>query len=96
MQNPKKYVDVVFATTERAMTKACNKPQFKGVKPIGENLALVFRQPPRVILDRPYIVGFAVLELSKNYMYRLFYDEIRPHIPSSTVLMSDTDSFILQ
>ena len=50
--------------------------------------------PP--LMDKPIFIGFAILELSKLHMYKLFYDCILKYFPSAILSYMDTDSFILQ
>ena len=56
------------------------------------------KKPDTILLNKPLAVGFAILELSKLFMYHSDYDAFVPHFgPENTSLcFSDTDSFLLQ
>ena len=56
------------------------------------------KKPDSILLNKPLAVGFAILELSKLFMYRSYYDVFVPHFgPENTSLcFSDTDSFLLE
>ncbi|MEW8548770.1 MAG: hypothetical protein AB2693_35165, partial [Candidatus Thiodiazotropha sp.] len=64
----------------------------------GENLAAVQMHKEKITLNRPYAVGFCVLELAKLETYKFYYEFITPAFKDGHVslLMQDTDSFLLQ
>lgn len=48
-------------------------------------------------MDRLFLVGMTVLDISKHHMYRSYYSAIRPLLTNQcSVVLSDTDSFILK
>lgn len=51
---------------------------------------------PRVCLNRPTYVGFQILEQSKLHMCKFWYDVLKERCRKTRLLMTDTDSFILQ
>lgn len=65
---------------------------------INKNLVAVNRKPPTIELNKPLAVGFSILELSKLFMYRSYYDLFKKHFGSKNIslLFSDTDSFLFQ
>ena len=46
------------------------KPTFRDVRIFGESLAAVELQKTKVQINKPFYIGFAVLDLSKLHMYR--------------------------
>ena len=51
----------------------------------------------KLVIDKPYYVGFSVLELSNLHMYRVHYEYILPKYgPKATLLLSDTDSLMYE
>ena len=60
-----------------------------------ENLVAVDYQKTRCVLDKPIIVGQAILDLSKLHMSQSFYTLKRMY-PGIKLLMTDTDSFIME
>ena len=46
-------------------------------------------------LDKPFYLGAAITEFSKLWMYKFFYDDIRPLFPNSEVFYTDTDALTI-
>ena len=53
------------------------------------------KKPDSILMDKPLAVGFAILELSKLFMYKS-YDQFRQHFGPKNLKLcfSDTDSFL--
>ena len=50
----------------------------------------------RIYMDKPILVGQAILDKSKELMYKFFYDYLKPKYGQKLQLLyMDTDSFIL-
>jgi hypothetical protein len=95
IENSRNYLNVDFCLTEKKCKKLVSKPNFASLKIISEDLVLVFSKQPKVLLMKPYAVGFTILERAKEFMYQQFYEVIRPNLGNCEVMMSDTDSFLL-
>ena len=50
-----------------------------------------------VLMDKPFYLGFSVLELSKSLMYETYYDKLQPYFgqENSKLHYMDCDSFVL-
>ena len=48
-------------------------------------------------MDKPFYLGFAVLELSKLLMYETYYDKLQPYLGQENIQLHsiETDSFLL-
>ena len=46
----------------------------------------------KTLINKPFFVGFSVLELSKLHMYRFDYDYFMKKYPAAKMLFTDTDS----
>ena len=48
-------------------------------------------------MDKPFYLGFAVLELSKLHMYETYYDELKPYFVQKNNQLDfvDTDAFVM-
>ena len=48
-------------------------------------------------MDKPFYLGFAILELSKLHVYATFYDILQPYFGQENIHLHyvDTDAFIL-
>lgn len=87
-----------ICTTAEKLHKLVSLPTFSTLHEFGKDLAAVQMNKERVVLNRPYAVGFCVLELAKLEIYKFYYEFITPAFKDSRVscLMHDTDSFLLQ
>ncbi len=82
---------------DRAM-KNSSSPLYMGSVICDEDFSISFLRKKRVMMNQSWAVGFSILELSKLVMQELYYDTIQPAFGPAgcTVLMSDTDSFLLE
>ena len=92
-ENLRKRMDIKLVTKPEKLQKLMNKPNFKTSKKISENLYSVDMAKTNLIYDRPIIVGFSVLELSKVLMYDFHYNVIKKKYgEKAKLLFTDTDS----
>ena len=62
-------------------------------------MVLVMQHKSVIYYDKPYYLGFSILDISKFIMYDYFYNVLRQyfgHYENLQLLYSDTDSFILK
>lgn len=74
-------------------------PLYKGTMICGEDLSITFHKLSEFRMNQSWAVGFSVLELSKYWMQKSYYCDIAPAFKDHggcCVLMSDTDSFLLE
>ena len=69
-ENQKKRSDIKLVTTEKKMKKLIEKPHCMNFKIFDEQLVAIEMRKIRSLINKPFYVGFAVLELSKLHMYR--------------------------
>ena len=94
-ENQKKRSDTRLVTSAAHCKRLIEKPQMKGFKIFTENLAAVDLRRIRANIDKPFVVGFTVLELSKLLMYEFHYDYIQKEFgDSAQLLFTDTDSLM--
>ena len=94
-ENLKKRTDIKLVTSEEKQRKLTNKPQCLAYKIFKEDLAAVQLRKAKVLVNKPFYVGFTVLELSKLLMYRFHYDYIKPKYQAKAqLLFTDTDSLM--
>lgn len=96
IQNNRDLLDCKFCKTSKQVRKWLASPRFRSMRIISECLVLIFLSRTSVSMNKPYPCGFTILERSKYFMYQQFYEVIKPTLGFCTVLMSDTDSFVLQ
>ena len=54
-------------------------------------------QQNEVLMDKPFYLGVAVLQLSKLLMYETYYDSLQPYCGEKNIhYYIDTDAFVLR
>ena len=98
IEQTRNYLNVRLCKNETACSKLITSPRFSNLKIISEGLVAVFLKQPTITLNKAFPIGFSILERSKDFMYKQFYQVIRPqlHHAEVDVLFSDTDSFGLR
>ena len=97
-ENQKKRSDVRLVTDAQKCKKLIEKPHCKGFRIFTEDVAAVDLSKVTTLINRPFYVGFCVLELSKLHMYRFHYDVIKQLFPGrrSQLLFTDTNSLMYE
>ena len=95
MEDKRKHLDFEIVSDEKRLMKCVNNPSFKHSHIINENLVGVEKQKPKLKLDKPIFIGMSILDLSKQHMYRFFYDVMKPTYGDNIrMVYTDTDSFV--
>lgn len=97
-ENQRKRTDIRLVTDEEKAMKYLAMPHLIGFKVFTEQVAAINMMKPRCMINRPFYVGFSVLELSKLHMYDFHYDFVKTHYPGnqSQLLFTDTDSLMYE
>ena len=96
LQDNRKFLRVSFFFDPEHAVRRMGHPMVKHFKLVNDDLVIIYSQPTVIEMNRPYAIGFAILELSKEFVFSQYYDIIQPALgPTCRVLMSDTDSFVL-
>ena len=95
VQNVRDQTEVVFVQDERHLARQLRNPAFSTFRILNENCAVFFMKKRLVRMNKPYICGFTVVDLAKEHMYKVFYDDIRPKVPDAELVFTDTDSLLL-
>ena len=94
-ENQKKRSDIRLTTNAKECKRLIEKPQMRGFKIFTKYLAAVDLRRTKAKIDKPFVVGFTVLELSKLLMYEFHYDYIRKEFgDTAKLLFTDTDSLM--
>src|SRR5271154_6453071 len=102
MENFQKYQDIKLMRmnnerNEKAFLNKVRKPSFKYGRQLGDTLVGAHMGKASMILNKPIIVGAAVLGLSKLHMYEFWYGYVKEKYGIKAQLgYMDTDSFIFQ
>jgi hypothetical protein len=102
IQSTDKYKNVKLVTAWKKGGKSMDasrlvrNPNFKSFTIFHENFVAIEMQQRKVLYDRPTIVGFTILELSKFHMYGFIYGVLKRYLPIETtkVAYCDTDSIL--
>ena len=96
-ENLKKRTNIKLLTDEEKTKKLVMKPHCLAFKIFGERLYGVNMRKIKVVVDKPFYVGFSVLELSKLHMYRFHYEYIQEKYGTrAKLLFTDTDSLMYE
>ena len=69
-ENQKKRTSIYLVNTSEKMRKLIFKPNFMDVKIFAEDFAAVELQKTKLMINKPFFVGFTILDLAKLHMYR--------------------------
>ena len=69
VENLKKRTNIKLVQDTRKLQALLNKPHLLDFRIFSENLAAVELQKVQVKIDRPFYIGFTVLDLAKLHMY---------------------------
>ena len=76
---------MVLCGDEKSLRKASLGQHINSFQIINENLVEVNKKPAKIELKKPLAVRFCILELSKLFMYRSYYDMIQKHFGKDNV-----------
>ncbi|XP_053205584.1 uncharacterized protein LOC128389950 [Panonychus citri] len=97
MEDKRKRVKVDLVTTDTMAARRTRKHLCKNMRILSDDKVLFQMLPDTVLLDKPIIVGFTVLELAKLHVYTLYYDRFKSYFHDNISLVySDTDSLLVE
>ena len=97
IQNVRKRRDIKVVVTEERRKKLTSEPNYVSCNACSNDLMAIEMRKTRALMDKPIIVGQAILDKSKELMYEFYYDYLKPKYKSNiSLLYMDTDSFVLQ
>ena len=95
MEDKRKHLDCEVVSDETRYMKRVSNPNFKHSHIINENLVGVEKQKTKLKLDKPIFIGMSILDLSKQHMYKFYYDVMKPKYGDNIKMVyTDTDSFV--
>ena len=99
IENVRKRREINLIVTEERRKKLVSEPNYASCTALSDHLLAVEMRKTGVLMDKPILVGQAILDKSKEPMYDFFYDYLKrkyPKYPNKIKLCyMDTDSFIL-
>ena len=96
MKNIRKHRNIKLVTTEEKYICTIMKPNFKSGVLFGENLMGCEMGKIKVVMNKPFYLGQAILDLSKIVMYEFYYDYMVPKygLEKLELCYMDTDSLV--
>ena len=96
MENARKDRDIKLVKTEEQRSKLVLEPNYHTKKHFTENLLGIEMKKTKVKMNKPLYLGITILDISKIFMYKFWYDYIKPKYGDRAKLCyTDTDSFII-
>ena len=97
IENVRKRRDIKLIVTEERRKKLVSEPNYASCTRFSDHLMAIEMKQTRVFMDKPIIVGQAILDKSKELMYEFYYDYLKPKYKDKLKLLyMDTDSFVLE
>lgn len=80
---------------QKSVQKAVRLPSYKRSIIINKKMVLTVHDQESIFLNKPFIVGQTILDLSKVHMMSFWYNEILTKVSHDKIrmLFTDTDSF---
>jgi hypothetical protein len=96
-ENVRKHVNIKLALNEFQAKNLVKRSFYEEFRIIDEDLAVFKMKKQSVLLNKPVVIGFSVLELSKLHMYHMHYNIFKKFYSDKLSLVYiDTDSFIYE
>lgn len=87
---------VTLVANEKQLKRLVASPHFTNANVVHNTLCVVEHRPSYVFLDRPYILGFCILDHSKAIVYDYFYNTLLKTFNTRLALSyCDTDSYFI-
>ena len=75
--------------------RSIRKPKFVSQKIFSKNFVAIHEIKPVLTLNKPFYVGFSILDLSKYFMYEIHYKYIKSKFDAK-LLFTDTGSLVYE
>ena len=97
IENVKKRREIKLVVTEDPRKKLVSEPNYKSCVPFSDHLLAIQMRKMHIYMDKPIMVGQAILDKSKEFMYHFYYDYLISKYKQNVKLMyMDRDSFVLE
>jgi len=99
IENVSKRESVKICRTKEELLQEVSKKTYKRQIIVNEELVIVTHRKTMVYCNKPFYIGFSILDISKRIMYHYFYKVLRKYYKNHDnlqLIYSDTDSFILK
>ena len=96
MENIRKHRDIKLVATDKKRSKLVSEPNYHTINLISENLSIIEMKKTKVKMNELIYLGLSILEISKIFVYKFWYDYMKPKYNDNVRLCyMDTNSFIM-
>ena len=96
MENVRKHRDIKLVKTDKKRNKLVSEPNFRTMKLIDNNLAIIEMRKVKVKMNKPIYLGLSILDISKISMYEFWYDYVKiKYQDKARLSYMDTDRFVV-
>ena len=96
IENVRKRREIKLIVSEERRKKLASEPNYALCTTFSDHLMAIKMRKTRIYMDKPILVGQAILDKSKELTYQFYYDYLKPKFKDKVNLMHmDTDSFVL-
>ena len=99
IENLSDRVSVIICRSREELLHSVSKETYKSQIIVNEEMVIVMLRKSVVYYNKPYYIGFSILDISKYIMYDYFYNILRKYYENPKhlqLIYSDTDSFVLK
>ena len=97
IENVRKRREIKLIVTEERRKKLVSEPNYASCTTFLDHLMAIETRRTNFLMDKPILVGQAILDKSKELMYNFWYEYLKPKYKDKTnLLYVDTDSFVLE
>ena len=96
MENVRARRDIKLVVSEQKRKLLTSQPNFHGSTIFCEELEAIEMKKTHILMNKPTAVGQSILDKSKELMYTLWYDVLKPiYKDKAKLLQMDTDGFVI-
>ena len=97
IENVRKQRDIKLIVTEERRKKLVSEPNYASCTTFSDHLMAIEMRKTRVLMDKPILVGQAILDKTKELICEFWYKYLKPKYKDETKLLyMDTDCFALE
>ena len=97
IENVRKRREIKLIVTEERRKKLVSEPNYASCTTFSDHLMAIEMRRTNVLMDKPIMVGQAILDKSKELMYSFWYEYLKPKYKDKiNLLYMDTDSFVIE
>ena len=78
VENVRKRREITLIVTEERRKKLVSEPNYASCTPFSDHLIAIEMRKTRIYMDKPILVGQAILDKSKELIYKFYYEYLKP------------------